>query len=109
MDEREKRDAEINAALKGIESLINPTDAPITTTTTTTVSDDEIDELVHGPLRYDMIWLGGIRDKDGHGWQWLDGRAWTYQKWGYMQPSSMSGEDCLYLLDGSWSSSECSQ
>ena len=47
MDEREKRDAEINAALKGIESLINPSDAPITTTTTTTtVSDDEIDELV---------------------------------------------------------------
>jgi len=47
MDEREKRDAEINAALKGIESLINPpkTDdslAPLDNAN----DDDEIEELL---------------------------------------------------------------
>ena len=43
MDEREQRDAEINAALAGIESLINPAKSSIITDD---ASNDSIDELV---------------------------------------------------------------
>lgn len=42
MDEREQRDAEINAALAGIESLINPAKSSIITND----ANDSIDELV---------------------------------------------------------------
>ena len=70
---------------------------------------DEIKELAINGLssKHNEIWLGGTRKKDGHGWQWLDGTAWTYEQWGYEQPSNMSGNDCLYHQDGSWSSFEC--
>ena len=45
MDERGKRDAEINAAFKGIESLINPTSNQ-QSITEDDQNDDSIDELV---------------------------------------------------------------
>jgi len=46
MDEREKRDAEINAALKGIESLINPPKTDDSLAPLDNANDDEIEELL---------------------------------------------------------------
>ena len=54
---------------------------------------EEIRKLLECSRQYDQIWMVGIRKKDG--WQWRDGRAWTYQKWDYMQPNNESSTDCL--------------
>ena len=51
------------------------------------------------------VWLGGKRKLGGDGWEWLDGRLWTYQNWWYypifgiIEPSSRAGHDCLILID----------
>ena len=70
-------------------------------------SQEEQEEIEILTADAEMVWLGGRRKEGGDGWQWLDGRAWTYQRWGYQQPSNISNEDCLYFWHGSWSSSEC--
>ena len=63
------------------------------------------------------VWLGGRRDSAG--WKWLDGQAWTFEKWFKNpswpfktthedQPSDEKGEDCLALQSNTWWDEKCS-
>ena len=53
-------------------------------------------------------WLGGRRKAEGQGWEWLDGRLWIYQNWGYGQPDNYTGNDCMGIEeDGTWVAGPC--
>ena len=58
---------------------------------------DEIEKLAINGLSsmHNEIWLGGTRTLEGTGWQWLDGRDWTYQKWDFEEPNNETGYDCI--------------
>ena len=43
------------------------------------------------------IWLGGRRTTGKNGWEWLDGKEWTYQNWGFDEPNKKTGYDCMYI------------
>ena len=43
------------------------------------------------------IWLGGRRTTGKKGWEWLDGKEWTYQNWGFDEPNKKTGYDCMYI------------
>ena len=71
---------------------------------------DEIEKLAINGLSsmHNEIWLGGTRTLEGTGWQWLDGRDWTYQKWDFEEPNNETGYDCIaYRKRNAWFSGPC--
>ena len=43
-------------------------------------------------------WLGARRKAVGEGWEWLDGRPWSYQNWDEYEPSNETGYDCVNII-----------
>ena len=61
----------------------------------------EVKQLAQGR----WVWLGGRREKDSKNWQWLDGRAWEYQRWSTRPSSAL----CVKLTqNGLWIKTKCS-
>ena len=75
-------------------------------TMTSIVSQKENDDIESEADGY-TVWLNGRRKPMGEGWQWLDGRTWSYENWDDGEPGDCPGCDCLFMYDGKWISVRC--
>ena len=71
-------------------------------------SQEEQDEVIKVDYR-SIILIGGRRKAgEEEGWEWLDGRPWTYQNWDTDEPDNGTGKDCIYMnVDGTWRAYSC--